>query len=209
MARSGQTDDNGRPPGGIDGTVLPRSQRLRYQGEQWQQGKDEHGLHTARIGFHATVFHKILGNVPAYNAQNSDDEIKHEDEPLTHCGAGGVAKLVREIGRCPEEIEPPHTVGHELAHDERPCLAIREAAQEGQRGAIVDDLGGHGIRSIILQDVCQLGLVHTLTPLRFFIDKHPESHPNETDAADDEERTLPPQVIGQHGNGKGCDEGTY
>ena len=171
-----------------------RTGALREEGGQRQEGKDQHRQHTSGIGVHALAVNKQTRQVAAEDRQHGDDGVEREDQRNAHARAGRVAVLVREVGRSPEEVEPPHAVGKELADDERPGLPVGEALPEG------DDLLGlllrapgrcGGIRGVILMDVGQLGLVDVLRLLGLLVHEEPEAHPEEAQGTDDQEGHLP------------------
>ena len=110
-------------------------------------------------------------------------------------------------------------VSKELAGDESPGLLESEALPEGDLLILlllgpVDGLLALG--AVILVDVLKLGLVDMLALLRLFVHEHPESHPDITDGAYDDEGHLPAaadalvlEELGEERNGRGSDEGAY
>lgn len=121
MPCSGKSDDDGWPPG----TVL--SQRLCEEGEDGQEGEEQHGAQATGIGFHATALDEELGQIASgSNADDGDYQIDGEEQHGTHRGIAAVAILVAEIGWSPEEQEPPYAVGEELTADIGPGVAEGE-----------------------------------------------------------------------------------
>ena len=147
MTCSSQTDDDAGPPHGGVG------QGLGKHGEDGEEGEDEHGEHAASVWFHAFFLHEVFGQIAAADADYGDDEVEHEDEGLSH-GVGRLVAQFGEVGRCPEEEEPPHAVGEEFAHDEGPCLAIGEALEEGNLQVVVGLFAVGGGCSLYLVGWC-------------------------------------------------------
>ena len=88
--------------------------------------------------------------------------------------------MVAEIGRSPEQEEPPHAISKQLTHDERPCLAEGETLPEGDGFLLLDIrtvLHLHNI--VVLFNIVQLGLVHITASMRFVIEPYPQTHPYE------------------------------
>ena len=106
-------------------------------------------------------------------------------------------ELVAEVGRSPEQEEPPHAVREELTGDELPGLLEREALPQGDLLFLLG-LGGRvrgsRIVRIILVDVSQFGLVHMLALFRLLIHEGPEEHPDEAQGTDDDEGHFPAEL---------------
>ena len=153
MAGTSQTDDDGRPPCGVYRRLFPHSQRLCKQGEQGEEGKDEHGEHTTSIGVHTLLLYKELGQITTEDAQEGYDEVECENKQLTHTRRCLVTKLVREVGRSPEQVEPPNAVGHELTHDERPSLLVSESLAIAHLRALVNSVLRVFVSRCILVDI--------------------------------------------------------
>ena len=88
---------------------------------------------------------------------------------------------VAEVCRCPEQEEPPHAVGHELTHEERPRLFVGEALEERDgllflRIVAILRLGN----VVVLLDVVEFGLIDTRILSGFVVEPRPQTHPDET-----------------------------
>ena len=153
MSGSQDADKHNGEPRRVEGVA----QRLCKQSGQGEEGKDEHGAHTTCVGVHAMV-DEVVGQLAAYDAEHRD-EVEHEDAKHTHVIGWLDAELRFQILRRPEEEEPPHAIGHKLAEDERPCLAIGEAFEEWYLRSFVVSLCRVVLGVGILVDVSELGLV--------------------------------------------------
>lgn len=181
----------------------PGGDTAQWLGEDTQQGEEgeyQHGPHAARVGIHAQLVDEIGGQVSARYREHGD-EIEHEDEQHAHGGVGGIAIDIGYVGGSPEEEEPPYAIRHELAHDERPCLAVGEAFQETYLRSLVIDGGLLQVVSVLV-DVVQLRFVHVLVLCWLLVYHEPEAHPDVAQSADDHERHLPTEMAGQQGNGE-------
>ena len=138
MTCSCQTDDDGWYPGGNSG------QGLGKHGKDGEECKYQHGTHAANVGIHATLLNKQLGQISAIDADYRYDEVEHKEQHLTRHGGDRIAQRV-EIVRCPEEEEPPHTVGKQFAHDKSPCLPIFKAIPKRQLDFIIRIVGGFSL----------------------------------------------------------------
>ena len=98
-------DDDGEPVG-----ILP--QGLGEQGEQREEGEDEHRLHARGVGILARAVDDDGGQLSAVDGQHGDG-VEHEDEPLRRGRVGSEPVDIGDVGRHPEQEEPPHAVGHE------------------------------------------------------------------------------------------------
>ena len=204
MTSTRQTDDDGWYP------WRNARQRLRKHGEDGEEGEDQHGTHATNIGIHAALLYKQFGQVAAIDADHGDDEIEHEEQHLAGHRGDGIAQLVEIVG-CPEEEEPPHTVGKQLAHDESPRLAILEAVQKRELRAVIGLVGSSSIDGLdfsVRLDIDEFGLIDKAALDGRRIDKHPEACPYKADGTDDDEGHLPTEGIGQSGNGERRNEGT-
>ena len=118
--------------------------------------------------------------------------------------------MVAEIGRCPEEEEPPHTIGHELTHEERPRLLESEALPERDGLLFLLLIAILYVGNIVvLFDIVQFGLVHALVLGRLIIQPCPKTHPDEAQRTDDDESHLPTPSTGQQRNGGRSCQCTY
>ena len=125
MTSACQTDNNGGNPWRYAGKGLCE------HGKDGEEGKDEHGTHAACIGIHAPLLYEEFRQITTVDGHDGDDEIEHKDEHLTGHRCDRIAQRV-EVVRSPEQEEPPHTVGHELADNERPRLTIFETVNQRQ-----------------------------------------------------------------------------
>ena len=174
MTSAQQSYQDGRPPCAVG------SQRLCKHAQQGETGKDQHGTHTTQIGVHATFLNKIGRQVTTSNTDNCHDKVEGKNQQDTHRRVTGVAILVAEIRRCPEEEEPPNTIGHELTHNKRPRLLVFEALPE-RNGLLLFNIVTilHIGYITILFDIVELSLINTLVLGRFVIEPYPKAHPQE------------------------------
>ena len=120
------------------------------------------------------------------------------DQQQLACRRTGLRpELGVEIGRGPEQEEPPDAVGDEFSEDYAPGLAVFQAFPQGD--AL---LGGQGgpldlFRGVVLVDIFKFLRVDPLAFLRLVVKEHPEEHPDETDGADYDEGHLPAVVLGK------------
>ena len=189
---TGKADEDGRPPG-AHGT-----QRLGGQGHQREEGEDEHGQHTAGVWMHPLLLHKELGKIAAEQRNHRHNGVQGENKALSQRRAGRCVELVLEVGRRPEEEEPPHAVGEEFANRKAPGLLVRKALQHGDGLFLCGgSLFGTSLSGIVLMDIGKLLLVHMFTLFRLVVHELPEEHPDEAQAADDDKGHFPAKVLGE------------
>ena len=203
MAGTQQTNQNGRPPGAIG------AEGLCEESQYGEAGENEHGAHATEIGIHALLLDKDLWQIATTNGENGNDGIEREDKGDTHAGVGGVAILVGEIGRSPEEEEPPNAVGHELTNKEGPRLTEGEALEErnGYLFLLFLTVLNSGEVDILL-DVVELSLIDTLVLARLVVSPYPEAHPYVTQHTNNDERHLPAPGTSQQGDSSGSSQRT-
>ena len=204
----GKADQDGRQPGRVE----TDAERLGHQRAEREEGEDEHRQHTSRIGIHSFLVDENLGQVAASDGDHRHDGVEREDQRLAEEGGRRGVELVAEVGRSPEQEEPPYAVGEEFADDEGPGLLVLEALEHRDgllcgEGGLFGSLGG-----IILVDVFQLGLVDVLRFLGLVVHKLPEEHPEEAQSTDDDKRPFPAERLGERRDaergGEGADGGT-
>ena len=204
MTSAEQSDEDSRPPGTVG------TEWLSQQSEYGEAGEDQHRTHTTQIGVHATLLNEELGQITTTDREQRHDGIERKDEGDTHGRVGGVTILVREVGRRPEEEEPPHTIRHELTHDERPGLSVGETLEE--RDSLLLLFLSTTVLTLcqihILLNIVEFCLIHALILAGFVIQPYPQAHPHITQHTDDDESHLPAPRTSQQGNRGRCSQRT-
>ena len=189
---------------GNQGDILPRG--CASKDHQRQEREDQHRLHPGRVRIERLSLLRRL--IDEYGRKLSAVDRKHrygiesEYQCHTHRVAGLDPELCVQIGRGPEQEEPPDSVGHKLSDGERPGLLVLEAVLETNLlpGSVVGRL--LVVKFLVLLDVGQLFLAHVLGSLRLVVEEHPESHPDEAQGSDDDERDLPTEVLRENRDGE-------
>jgi len=117
---------------------------------------------------------------------------------------------IAEVGRCPEKVEPPYTIGEELTCNKLPCLTVGETLE--QRNGFLRFLLGRllvGFFLIVLMDISQLCSVDMFRLFGFLIPLKPEEYPNESERTDNDEGTFPSPCLGDERNGGRGSQSAY
>ena len=200
MRGRADADQDDREPRGYP------AKRLCEQDDQRQEREDQQRLHPGRVRIERlSLLHRLIDE---YGRKLSAVDRKHrygiesEYQCHTHRVAGLDPELCVQIGRGPEQEEPPDSVGHKLSDGERPGLLVLEAVLETDLlpGSVVGRL--LVVKFLVLLDVGQLFLAHVLGSLRLVVEEHPESHPDEAQGSDDDERDLPTEVLRENRDGE-------
>ena len=175
MTSTKEANQDCRPPSAIGTHGLSKQTQYREASE------DEHRTHTTQIGVHTLLVDEVGRQIATTDRQDGYDSIEREDKGDTHSRVRGVAILIAEISRSPEQEEPPDTISHELTHKERPRLFVGETLEE-RNGLlflhIVTILSLSDI--VVLLNVVELSLIDTLVLSGFVVEPSPQTHPNET-----------------------------
>ena len=160
MRRRPDADQDDREPRGDP------SKRLSQKHHQRKEGEDQHCLHPGGIRVESLPLpHRVVdeyGRKLAAVDGKHGDGVEGEDQRHALRIAGLDPELGVQIGRGPEEEEPPDSVGHELADSERPGLPVSQALHEPQflRGSVLGCL--IVVKFLVLLDVGQFLLAHVL-----------------------------------------------
>ena len=92
------------------------------------EGKDKQRFHACIVRVLGIFVDKIRRHVTSHHAEHGD-EVDYYDEQDAGWGVGVVSIGVGQIGRSPEEIEPPYSVSHEFSEDDVPGLFVFQALQ--------------------------------------------------------------------------------
>ena len=200
MSGTTDADQDHRIPG------RDRSERLRQQHQQGDEGENQHRPHPGRVRIGARPVDEDRRELAAIEREHRDG-IKDEDHGAALAFGHLDAELRIEVRRCPEKEEPPDAVRQEFAQGESPGLPITEALQEGHllllRLRLLHQIG---LKLLVLLDIGQLGGVDKAALGGRAVHEDPEAHPDEAQHTDDDERQLPAPSLRQIGNAERSDE---
>nr|GEU28092.1 hypothetical protein [Tanacetum cinerariifolium] len=155
-----------------------------------EDGNHQHRLHAAVV-WRITTGHEIAGEPAAADGADHGHAVEHRQRHDD--GVAFHAVLGRQVGGQPEQEEPPHAVGHELAEGKSPGLAILEQLEPRRLAGCGSGrlLGGFRFVDLVAANVGQLVLGQAFLLLRLVVQDDPHAHPEKADAADDDEGPLP------------------
>ena len=169
-----------------------------HQHNQRNEGKDKHGLHPRGIRILPGLVNNDSRQFTPINREHRNG-VEREDKRHTESVGRFDTELRVQIRRNPEEEEPPHAIGHELAECESPRLSVHKAADK--RTFLFRCICRQTVRIFIRKNIVELGLIDTCVLLRFFIHKDPESHPYESQCSNDDKSHFPAEGFGQRRDG--------
>lgn len=158
--------------------------------------QNKHGLHACYIRILASLVDNDGRQFTSIDGKHGDG-IQDKDKHLGSCCIGRETVYIRNVGRCPEQIEPPNAVGHEFTEEYSPRLRKLEALKE--RYLLIVEvavcalcLGFVCFRIVVvLFDVCQFGCIDMRIGMRLLVEEHPQSHPDEAQSTDNDECHFP------------------
>ena len=106
------------------------------------------------------------------NERKHGDGIQHKNKKYCHRIVRGKVVHIGQIGRCPEEEKPPHTIRYQFGKEDGPGLGESEEFYKGDIAFLLILYRFYTIFFlIVLMDICKFCLIHILTLLWLLVKK--------------------------------------